>query len=536
MESTSTILSDNSTTAIKPCPWGKAASSEPISLADVMSEELAKSLQEKEDNWLKERDRTIDGMKESDKFDLINDPDDDPDCTDDVLLAKYLQMEFDKEHDDILALEERKYNGSSKVSVSFDKYRRLPSGTSSDEEDYDDDTKQEHWDSFEKAQKNSPNIGKNGIARQGKNITTKHDATVCGRRNACRVMEFPPGISTGDGGSFDMQLPNNVYNSLKVHSKAEERRSHRLHDKKEKSTAEQALDPKTRLIMYKLVNNQTLEGINGCISTGKEACVFHAWGGGTEEHVVPSECAVKVFKTVLNEFKNRDQYIRDDYRFRDRFSKQNPRKVIHMWAEKEMRNLSRMRKAGLPCPEVVALKKHVLVMTFIGAEQKPAPKLKEVKLTPAQMAQAYSQAVDIMKRLFHECHLVHADLSEYNLLWHNSQLWVIDVSQSVEPTHPNALEFLFRDCNNIVNFFTKQGIAGVPSAKDLFTQISGLQLPGEGADLLSEIQNYERNEEILAHGCSDKSDYFDVLFEKCSSGPAVQTVLTQPTNTIAIAN
>ena len=39
------------------------------------------------------------------------------------------------------------------------------------------------------------------------------------------------------------------------------------------------LDPKTRLVLYKLVNGETLEAVNGCISTGKEACVFHAYGG-----------------------------------------------------------------------------------------------------------------------------------------------------------------------------------------------------------------------------------------------------------------
>lgn len=42
---------------------------------------------------------------------------------------------------------------------------------------------------------------------------------------------------------------------------------------------------------------------------------------------VPKEVAIKVFKTTLSDFKTRDKYIRDDYRFRDRFSKQNPRKV-----------------------------------------------------------------------------------------------------------------------------------------------------------------------------------------------------------------
>ena len=61
-----------------------------------------------------------------------------------------------------------------------------------------------------------------------------------------------------------------------------------------------------------------------------------------EDRTVPPECAIKVFKTTLNEFKTRDRYIKDDYRFRDRFSKQNPRKIIKLWAEKEMHNLRRL--------------------------------------------------------------------------------------------------------------------------------------------------------------------------------------------------
>ena len=88
---------------------------------------------------------------------------------------------------------------------------------------------------------------------------------------------------------------------------------------------------------------------------------------------VPKEVAIKVFKTTLNEFKNRDKYIKDDFRFRDRFSKQNPRKVIHMWAEKELHNLNKMLKFGIRVPEAVLLKKHVLLMGFIGREGRPAP-------------------------------------------------------------------------------------------------------------------------------------------------------------------
>lgn len=61
---------------------------------------------------------------------------------------------------------------------------------------------------------------------------------------------------------------------------------------------------------------------------------------------MPTECALKVYKTTLNEFVTRDKYIIDDFRFKDRFSKQNPRKVINMWAEKEYHNLNRYSYFG----------------------------------------------------------------------------------------------------------------------------------------------------------------------------------------------
>lgn len=40
-----------------------------------------------------------------------------------------------------------------------------------------------------------------------------------------------------------------------------------------------AVDAKTRLILYRLVNQELLESVNGVISTGKESVVFHAVGG-----------------------------------------------------------------------------------------------------------------------------------------------------------------------------------------------------------------------------------------------------------------
>ena len=95
----------------------------------------------------------------------------------------------------------------------------------------------------------------------------------------------------------------------------------------------------------------------------------------------------------MTEFRQRDRYIKDDYRFKDRYKKLNARKVVHLWAEKEMHNLMRIHDSGIPCPEVVLLKKHVLVMSFIGANQIPAPKLKTANLSNRDMKDAYKQVI-----------------------------------------------------------------------------------------------------------------------------------------------
>lgn len=60
------------------------------------------------------------------------------------------------------------------------------------------------------------------------------------------------------------------------------------------------------------------------------------------------------------------RYVSGDFRFRFGYCKSNPRKMVKMWAEKEMRNLARVRAAGIRCPVPLQLRMHVLVMEFIG--------------------------------------------------------------------------------------------------------------------------------------------------------------------------
>ncbi|CAN0473323.1 unnamed protein product, partial [Scytosiphon promiscuus] len=57
--------------------------------------------------------------------------------------------------------------------------------------------------------------------------------------------------------------------------------------------------------------------------------------------------------------------------------------MFSVWAKKEHRNLIRMYRAGLPCPEPIIQREHTLVMSFVGNEHWPAPQLREVDLSPS---------------------------------------------------------------------------------------------------------------------------------------------------------
>ena len=60
----------------------------------------------------------------------------------------------------------------------------------------------------------------------------------------------------------------------------------------------------------------------------------------------------------------------------------------------------RLHSGGIPCPEVVLLRKHVLIMSFIGKDQHPAPKLKDVHLSSDQWKSAYHQCIQVHVHLF----------------------------------------------------------------------------------------------------------------------------------------
>lgn len=302
-------------------------------------------------------------------------------------------------------------------------------------------------------------------------------------------------------------------------------------DKANRATVENVLDPRTMKFLKALTSRGIISDFNGCLSTGKEANVYHAFAGENTSQFEPTEnefqvkamlgydnhtdiqndnesidnamndeestkndvnietiseiiddekvkeindkklsknkkeYAIKIYKTSILVFKDRERYVDGEFRFRNSRSQHNPRKMIKIWAEKEFRNLKRIYQSKvIPVPKPIEVKSNVLVMEFLNRGNGSAsPRLRDYQYKDIDDIYHYYYTMVVYMRLLYQiCRLVHADLSEYNTLVHHDRLFMIDVSQSVEPEHPMSLDFLRMDIKNVNDYFQREGIEIFP--------------------------------------------------------------------------
>lgn len=248
--------------------------------------------------------------------------------------------------------------------------------------------------------------------------------------------------------------------SAKDKARAREKDSERL------KVEENVFDVPTLKILYTLSNKGIIKAMGGSISTGKEANVFYAEGS-------EKELAVKIYRIASSTFKAMDAYIMKDPRFTN--IRNNKRDIIFAWTRKELQNLKRAKSAGVRVPEPLFAEKNILIMEFMGEKEAPYPLLKNTPLEEEEARSVYDTIVKYMRLLYKEANLVHADLSEYNILIdpHDMTPIFIDMGQSVTLEHPNAREFLYRDVQNILRFFSRYGIKDKP--EELLNKIQAEQ-------------------------------------------------------------
>jgi RIO kinase 2 len=123
----------------------------------------------------------------------------------------------------------------------------------------------------------------------------------------------------------------------------------------------------------------------------------------------------------------------------------------HIAAEKEFKAMKLVYENGVSVPEPISQNRHVIAMGMIEGAQlskykdigKPEKVLKEILLN--------------LKKAYVKAHLIHADISEYNIILNpDGHVLIIDWPQAVKTDHANAPELLERDLNNVLIFFSRK--------------------------------------------------------------------------------
>ena len=216
---------------------------------------------------------------------------------------------------------------------------------------------------------------------------------------------------------------------------------------KERSKIESLVfDKKTLLLLSKLIKKGIIYTVENPISTGKEANVFRATNPEGDY------IAVKIYKIETGVFVKRIAYLEGDPRFKD--IKRDERGMVSLFARKEFKNLEVCSKAEVHAPRPFFLLENIVVMEFLGEGELPYPTMDVVG--PRGEKDLESILSDIRK--MYRAGLVHADISEYNILLAKDAPYLIDFGQGVLLQHPKADEFLERDVKNILKYFEKFGI------------------------------------------------------------------------------
>jgi len=226
---------------------------------------------------------------------------------------------------------------------------------------------------------------------------------------------------------------------------------------------EEVFDRSTLMTIYKFLNQGTIDEIYGAVKAGKESKLY--WGRDREG----KELAIKIFLTVSAEFKKgMIPYIEGDPRFAH--IKRDTRSLIYAWAQKEFKNLTQAREAGVRVPEPIAVENNVLIMEFVGENGVSAPLLREVWLENPK--RVYELLLASVKKLYRKAGLVHGDLSEYNVMIWKGKPVLFDVSQAVLLKHPMADHFLRRDLENLNRYFKRLNV-DVLSTEETYRMVKG---------------------------------------------------------------
>lgn len=195
------------------------------------------------------------------------------------------------------------------------------------------------------------------------------------------------------------------------------------------------------LALSDLVAKGALNAIGERIGVGKESVVYRGFG--------EMPLALKFHRQGRTSFKH-VRRVRHNFPNKSRVPWLYTASLAARHEHKIMEKLC--QEVSIPRP--VAVSRHVLAMEFVSG-----PPLNRIVLSdPADGLDLILAEVAKALRLG----IIHADLSEFNILVAESGPKIIDWPQAVEVTHPHARELLVRDLDNVLSFFQRKYGIRVP--------------------------------------------------------------------------
>lgn len=128
------------------------------------------------------------------------------------------------------------------------------------------------------------------------------------------------------------------------------------------------------------------------------------------------------------------------------------------WIGHEFEAQSLLYEAGADVPQPVAHGGNAILMGYLGQEGMPAPMLQEVTLAQEEARPLFRRVMENVKLMLTH-HLVHGDLSAYNILYWEGHIALIDFPQMVDArTNPNAFDLLERDVQRVCDYFASYDV------------------------------------------------------------------------------
>ena len=126
---------------------------------------------------------------------------------------------------------------------------------------------------------------------------------------------------------------------------------------------------------------------------------------------------------------------------------------VASWIEYEYQTQRIMYEHGADVPRPVAQIGNTVLMEYIGLEDQPAPRLSDVLLEQKEVQSLFDCILyNIELALIHG--RIHGDLSEYNILYCEGKVTLIDFAQAVDPYHnSDVFSLLARDVERVCQYF-----------------------------------------------------------------------------------